>query len=435
MTVLATAKGRAIEIVGSTFRRNLLTTGALGMAVYAIGLVTGPILARSLGPAGRGDLAAVLVPADLFCGILAFGLPSASAFLVREFDRGTLLATSTAFAVVLGIPFAIGLWTFLPDYYRHHGDAALFWAHVWLMSAPILVGAITAFCLVWADGADVRWNLWRVLPTVLTASLTVGLFIRSQLTVWTALGAAFVGGFSLTALFAHRALQWGRFRISLEALRAQLSYGGRVAIGRLADTVTSRLDQALLVAMVPSADLGLYAVAVTAAGVSEPLASSLGLALFPELRREGSLEAHRRRTGRALCVVLICSIGVAAVLAMLGPWIIGLLFGPNFSDAASPLRLLLLGQVAKDATSPLNARLLATDRPGAASQASVLAGIITVIGLALLVPRFGINGAAATTTVSYVASFSYSFIIVRRQIAAETARDTQLSTSRVEGES
>jgi O-antigen/teichoic acid export membrane protein len=182
----------------------------------------------------------------------------------------------------------------------------------------------------------------------------------------------------------------------------------------VADTVAGRFDQALMVAMVPSADLGLYAVAVTAAGMSGPLASSLGLALFPELRRDDSVAAQRKRTSKALFAVLLCSTTVAIVLALFGPWLLALLFGSSFAHAATPLRLLLLGQVANDATGPLTARLLAANHPGAASQAAAAAAVVTVTGLVLLVPRFGINGAAVTTTVSYLAKLGYGAIAVRR---------------------
>jgi O-antigen/teichoic acid export membrane protein len=355
-----------------------------------------------------------MVPAQLLCYGLAFGLPSASAFLVHRFDRGTLLATSTVFGLVAGIPLVLAVWPLLPAYYQHHSPAALFWAQVFLAATPLSVGTAVALGLVWADGANLRWNLWRSAPIALTALLTVGLYLTSRLTVWTALAATFLGSYSITALLVQKALEWRRLRVSLATLRSQLSYGGRVAIGSAADSVAGRFDQALMVAMVPSADLGLYAVAVTAAGVSGSLASSLSLALFPELRRERSAEAQRRRTGRALLAVLLTSTGVAAVLALAGPWLLGFLFGNSFADAATPLRLLLLGQIANDTTGPLTTRLLAAGRPGAASQASAAAGVVTVAGLALLVPSLGINGAAVTTTVSYLAKLGVCAFAVRR---------------------
>ena len=389
--------------------------------MYALGLATGPILARSLGPAGRGELAAVLVPADLLYLGLAFGLPPAAAYLNRVFDRGTLFATSTLFGLVVGVPLVLCLWSLLPHYYGNHGPATLFWGYVLLGAAPLSVGGLTALSLIWADGADLRWNLWRVAPIVVTALMVVALSVTARLTVWTGLAASFAGGFSTTVLLIAVASRWRPLRFSLEALRSQLSYGARVAVGNVADMMTARLDQALLVVMVPSGDLGLYAVAVTAAGVSSPLASSLSLALFPELRRDDSDEARRRRSARALAAVLVSSTVVAGVLAISGPWLLAWLFGSSFAPAAAPLRLLLLGQIANDATHPLTARLMAANRPGVASQASTIAAILMVAGLGLLVPRFGINGAAAITTLSYLARFCFVAIAVHRRPSSPTA--------------
>jgi O-antigen/teichoic acid export membrane protein len=377
-------------------------------------------LARSLGPTGRGELAAVLVPTEFLCFGLSFGLPSAAAFLARQFPRGILLATSLMFGLIVGIPLALVLWTLLPEYYSRHDPAALFWAYIFLASAPLSVGASTALNLIWVDGANLRWNLWRVTPTVLTAVLTVGLFLTARLTVWTALSAAFFGAFSNTILLIQSAIRWGRLHVSLEALRGQVSYGVRAVVGNLADTMTARLDQVLLVILVPPADLGLYAVAVTATSLSMPLASSLGLALFPELRRDESSEAKRRRTGRALVAVLASSTATALLLAIFGPWLLSILFGPGFAPAAIPLRLLLLGQVANDATHPLAARLMAENRPGAASQASAVAAVLTVTGLALLVPTFGINGAAATTSISYLVKFGLIAITIRQRAVTQS---------------
>ena len=414
MTVLATYQARLSGVLHSRFRRNAVTTGAVSVTVYAFGLATGPILARSLGPSGRGDLAAVLVPAQLLYFGVSLGLPSAAAYLVHRFNRGTLLATSTVFGLVVGIPLVLAVWPFLPGYYRHHGAATLFWAQVFLVSVPLSVGAGVALSLLWVDGANLRWNLWRTAPTLVTALLTLGLFATSGLTVWTALGAGFMGACTLWALLAQETFAWRPLRMSLKALRCQLSYGVRVAIGSTADTVAARLDQALMVAMVSSADLGLYAVAVTASGLSGPLTSSLNLTLFPELRRQSSAEVQRKRTSKAFVMVLVGSTGVAAVLALAGPWLLTFLFGKGFAGAATALRLLLLGQVANDATGPLTARLLAAGRPGTASQASAAAAATTVVGLALLVPRFGINGAAITTTVSYLTKLGFCAFAVRR---------------------
>jgi Glycosyl transferase family 2 len=51
----------------------------------AMGFITGPLLARALGPTGRGDLAAVTVPLTLAPAVLGLGVP---AFAYRQLPRG-----------------------------------------------------------------------------------------------------------------------------------------------------------------------------------------------------------------------------------------------------------------------------------------------------------------------------------------------------------
>ena len=66
------------------------------------GLVSGPLLARALGPSGRGDFAAITVPLTIAPLLLGLGL---GAYLARAAARGARLgaAVGTTGALVLGI--------------------------------------------------------------------------------------------------------------------------------------------------------------------------------------------------------------------------------------------------------------------------------------------------------------------------------------------
>src|SRR5215207_4540866 len=66
-----------VPVVGSITAVNLVANG--------LALVSGPLLARALGPAGRGDLAAILVPAALLPTLADLGL---STYVVRQVSKG-----------------------------------------------------------------------------------------------------------------------------------------------------------------------------------------------------------------------------------------------------------------------------------------------------------------------------------------------------------
>lgn len=77
------------------------------------GLATGIIAARSLGPSGRGDLAAIIVPLSIAPAALAFGLPTfASRSAAGGRDLGLILGTAGALAFAIGclaIPVCVAL--------------------------------------------------------------------------------------------------------------------------------------------------------------------------------------------------------------------------------------------------------------------------------------------------------------------------------------
>src|SRR3954447_6581577 len=89
-------------------------TAGVNIAVSALGSLGGLILARSLGPSGRGDLAIIIVWPTLIGNCAMVGLPQATCYWIakRPEDRRALLGTSAAglllFGALLGMVGLIG---------------------------------------------------------------------------------------------------------------------------------------------------------------------------------------------------------------------------------------------------------------------------------------------------------------------------------------
>lgn len=67
-----------------SFRFDSFVTVGTGFFIYSLAAVTGPLPARNLGAAGRGDQAAVLAPIEMLGWLLCFGLPWEAACYVRD---------------------------------------------------------------------------------------------------------------------------------------------------------------------------------------------------------------------------------------------------------------------------------------------------------------------------------------------------------------
>jgi O-antigen/teichoic acid export membrane protein len=387
----------------SAYRRHALISSVTSVGLYATTVVTAPVLARSLGPEGRGEVAAVMAPITVLAWLLAFGLPTAAAYFVDTEPEEQLLVSIMAFGVVVGGSVCAALWFVAPTYLAGHAPETLTWARVFLVAAPLGIGVQAALEVRRRVNPGANWNMWRASVLILPASGIVLLALAGRLSVSTALATYFAGGLIPSCLLASRLWQGRPLpRPSWATLRTMLPYAWRSASTGAATSVTNRIDQVLLVAVVTTADLGLYAVVVAVASVTNVLTSGLALALFGHLRDETSPERALSRYRKSLLTTVLLSSAAALFLATVAPFLLGLVFGADFRPAATALRLLLPGAVAYDVLVVMGTRLYSDGRPGEAALAALVGAVITVVGLFVLVPHFGIEGAAGATSLAYL---------------------------------
>src|SRR5437868_3750154 len=80
LRVLGERPGSGGMSVGSA----LVRTTVASLAVPAAAVLTGPILARELGPGGRGELAALIAPLMFATLVANFGIPEALTYTVAR---------------------------------------------------------------------------------------------------------------------------------------------------------------------------------------------------------------------------------------------------------------------------------------------------------------------------------------------------------------
>ncbi len=291
---------------------------------------------------------------------------------------------------------------------------------------PFSVGSSTALEIGRRLSPDARWNCWRSAPVVVPAVAIVALAVVGRLTLGLALAANFVGALFPLVLLGTRLAKSGRLPIPRpRVLRRMLPYAWRTASTAASTSVTSRIDQVVLVTAVPRESLGLYAVAVTVATLTSPLSSGLNLALFGHLRNEDSAVRANSRFRRSILATFAISSVVAVILAVGAPQLLRIAFGAQFEKATVALRLLLPGAVAFDVLGVMGTKLLTEGRPGEASLAAAIGAVATVAGLTLLIPKYGIEGAAAVTSIAFVSEIV--FLVTRGVLRATSGDDFEAS--------
>ena len=382
------------------------------MVMTACNVVTGLIAARSLGPTGRGELTTITVWAStlLYAGTL--GLPEAVAYFAaaERKSRDLVWATGQAAALALGLVVTLIGWWLIPAILANHGAElvdSVRWYLVWF--AIPCFGSLCACAWLQGVGSTAAFNLSRASVHAIHAAGMLVLLLAGIESVQPFAAVLLVGNAATWFIAAG----FGPLTRALAAppspdlAKRMVHYGARVQFGSWANAANMRLDQLLLSLFAPAASLGLYVVAVSYAGVLLMIPVSAALVMLPEVVRQ-----HQAGTARA-CLERWCR-GVlwttcvgGAVIAPLGVVAIPALFGSAFQGAVPLAIVLVPATVLLGMNQVILTAFRGIGRPEIGSTSEVVGVAVTIAGLAALLPRYGVYGAATASLLAYGASHLY----------------------------
>jgi O-antigen/teichoic acid export membrane protein len=291
----------------------------------------------------------------------------------------------------------------------HGRSVVLHWLLIGLVGLPLSM--FTALLLSLARGTG-RWTAWiwvRGSSAFGAAGALALLFLTSRLTVSTAVAATLLLGWASGVFLIPSLRDAGRPLVVPSLLREGIRYGLRAWLTGIASLANQHVDQVVMAGLVPSRELGLYAVAVTIASASSAFSSSIGVSLLPRVAAEGTAGVPRVLR-LSLLIVAAAGLAVAAITAPL----IRLLLGATFGAAVPMVWILIVGSIPLAGTAVLSQAFLGVGAPGAAARAEAIALAITVPGLA----AFARDGGVAAATVS-LAAYSVGFCYLARRASKD----------------
>ncbi|NHU47586.1 oligosaccharide flippase family protein [Rhodococcus sp. A14] len=347
------------------------------MGAYALGpilgILSGPILARALGPDGRGQFASVMEPITVAGAVAGLGIPAAVAYFIARgadgklvYRLGSLLGTVPALATYAFMIWYAGIVS--------AEQRISFWFLVAAWSVIVVSSLVQLRRGYWQGRAN-----WLVLDKErayfgITRFLSV--FVLAAIGISTA--QFFVAASLLSFAACASILFWsgGRFRIGYHPDRpAFVRYSVMSSVGTITAVATSRLDQILMPVTSTSEQLGFYAVAVTVAEVPLVLAALAS--------RNAFQYAACGRTNRQIFIEVrifffVCFLLVVA-LELLAPLVVPLVFGLPFAASVQSIQFLGFGTLATWASLVCGAIIGGRGYPALSSLISAVSLVITTI--------------------------------------------------------
>jgi len=378
----------------------LVATSTVALA----GLVSGVVLARTLGPMQRGELAIVLLwPIAL--GIAGdLGLSFAFSFFAGKrpewLDGLWSLGwgASLIWGGVLAVAGAAVVGAAL-----HLSPSLVSTLRLAMLSVPLAFATNYQGFLLLGSGRLVESNLVRVATAWFYALGVVAVAVagRGGIGAYT---AVYVVAQALACLVATALALW-RLHPSLALpaglVRPVFVYGMKSYVGSIAGQMNVRIDQLLMSAILLPFELGLYVVALAVAGMLGPFYSALAIVVLPRVTQAGDLAGGGRQVVHHLQLGMLVAVPATIVALAVVPFALPVVFGVAFVHAVPAAEILLVAGVFQGANIVLGNGLFGLGRPGlvAVAQGSTL--ILATCLLLLLLPRLGGVGAAIALLCSY----------------------------------
>ncbi|MCX5752848.1 MAG: oligosaccharide flippase family protein [Candidatus Krumholzibacteria bacterium] len=408
-----------------TFARNASITFATRAALVLGGLVTSVIMARMLGPEGRGLFSLAIVASNMVFNATNLGVGAVSGYSLGRKKTpvaelaGNLLSLSVAIGAV-ALVLSLALSSLLGS--RLIPSVPL-WAVVVALFAVPFTGLLYNFQMLFRAKDDFRnFNIVEVLQPgsffvffVLCAAFVPARLFGASIVAF--LASSVIAGLG-AVLLMRRCVQFG-FRWDPVIVKRTLRFGIQQNAAIFLDLLNYRFDMLLVNYFLDPVAVGFYATSLVIPEKLWNIPNVLSSVLHPRVAHAGDENDANRETAQVSRITVLI-IGTACVaILLLGRLLIRLLYQDRFLPAVTPMFIILPGILMINISKVLTSDLIARGFPRANLWAGLVAVASNVACNIVLIPRMGIRGAALASTVSYTL---YAVVIVIYFVRVSGAR-------------
>lgn len=393
-----------------TFARQFL--GGL----FQLGIIL--IISRQLGPEGVGSFALALLFPTLMAGLLNLGIGSSNVYFiasgqVSEKEAWTVSRNIAIFMGFLGCGIGAIIIQFFNARIFPEINPQYLWIALGVLPISLMSGMITS---LFQGLQNFRaFNIMVLTQPLLGFSAVVFLWvfdIFSLKTVLACVVASHLLGLIIGLILLGRRIPLAANTGNTPYFRRAISYGYKAHLGNILTLLIYRTDIFLVNLFVGPAAAGLYTVAVRLVEQLWIIPQAFVTVVLPRLASLSKDEDTRNEiTPLVSRLVFWTTVLFAIMLAILAVPLTAWLFGHEFVAAVPALNILLPGVVVF-----ASARVLAGDI-GARGLIhynlfiALAALLLNIAGNLILIPKFGITGAAISTSLSYLVVFILHIVV------------------------
>jgi O-antigen/teichoic acid export membrane protein len=417
---------------GTELRRNVLETYGTRLLVVAVTFATAIVIARWLGPAGRGLYAVAATLGAIGAQFGNLGLHASNIYYVAR-DRAllpTLIGNTLAVVLAACVIAALG------------GIALVFWPRLSPIHGTLLLLALASvpvgLAYLLTQGLLLGVNKVRAYNNIECGGKLLALVLICILALFHGGTVELYFGMTLTSVMV--TFLWALLRLRRDAaeppklsfavFRQSIGLGMRAYMVAFFGFLLLRIDLLMVKYMLGATEAGYYSISQVLAENTMMFPVVVGLLLFPKLSATKEKEEKLRLANKAVLVTAALMLPVVVIAALAAGPIISITFGRNFLPAVAPFAWLMPGTYFLGIETVMVQLLNSEGFPPIIVAAWIADTVVNVAVNFWAIPRYGITGASAVSSVCYFLIFLIvSGVVWKRNYSRPAAAAYALSLS------
>jgi O-antigen/teichoic acid export membrane protein len=405
---ISTAAGQLWRIAaGTELRRNVLETYGTRILVIFVTFATAIVIARELGPTGRGLYAVAATLGAIGAQFGNFGLHASNIYFVAK-DRThlpALIGNTLAVVVLSCLVAALSgiLFVYWPSLSPVRGTLLL----LALAFVPISLAYLLVQGLLLGVNEVRAYNniesLGKILALALISILVV--FHGRSVELFLAATALSVMVTFLWALARLRRVSTEPPKVSWPVFRQSIGIGLRAYTIAFFGFLLLRIDLLMVKYMLGATEAGYYSISQVLAENTMMFPVVIGLLLFPKLSALKEREEKLQLANKAVLVTAALMLPAVVIAAFAAGPLISLAFGRSFLPAVAPFAWLMPGTYFLGIETVMVQLLNSEGFPPIIVVAWIVDTLTNVALNFWAIPRYGITGASIVSSVCYFLMF------------------------------
>lgn len=375
-------------------------------------------IARYLGPNGFGTLNYALAVIAILGTVATLGLNNV---VVRELinrpDQANVIMGSAFLLQLLGGIVAYMLGLGMIQYSRAGDDLAQ--DLVMILGLGMMLKA-TDVVRYWFEAQVRSKYVVGIAGTtfVAVAAIKIGLILMHAPLVafaWAIVAEGVLVALGLLGVYIYCGGGLSDWRARRDQAKALLQTGWPLVLSGLTVMIYMRIDQLMLAQMLGDQAVGIYSAAIQIGEAWYFIPMAIVASVFPSIiaARKHSQEVYYRRLQHLYNLMVILAVLVALPMTFLSTWVIEQCFGPAYATAGHVLAIHIWTGVFVFLGVASGSWYLAEGMQIQAFYRTLAGAVINIVANLVLIPRYGIAGAAIATILSQMMA-AYVFDALHR---------------------